>query len=242
MPAILRERHLYPPVSTSVALRREDATGKLQWLHPLAQMYVTTPGDQTPAQRTGLLVLIIATPVLALLILLFILTFRKRAKERAAREQGFQISDPQLILVEPAKTYIPQTDSDMVKIPPVMGGVDERPIISMPEPQPYVHRPGSGGSPIGALPSLEVTPPSQPPSHAATPNTPRTLQVPRTPGFTTPQSPRSPRSPHGHHHPIPPGTPFGDVSDQPLSANSLERMMTRMESDLKSPVPRSRRF
>lgn len=238
MPAILRERHLYP-VSTPVTFRREESFGKVQWLHPLAQMYATAPADQTPAQRTGLLVLAIATPVLALLILLFLLTFRRRTKQREARERGFQISDPQVI-PEPAKTYMPpHMGFDMVKVPPVMGMVDERPIISMPEPQ-VNRRPG--GTPIVSLPSLEVTPPSEPNSKAATPNTPRTLQVPRSPGFTTPRSPRSPRSPRGHHHAVPPGTPFGDVSDQPLSANSLERMITRMESDLKSPVPSPRRF
>jgi hypothetical protein len=247
MPAILRERHLYP-VSTPVTFRREESFGKVQWLHPLAQMYATVPADQTPAQRTGLLVLAIATPVLALLILLFVLTFRRHTKQREARERGFQISDPQVI-PEPAKTYMtPHMGFDMGKVPPVMGMVDERPIITMPEPQVY-RRPG--GTTIGSLPSLEVTPPSEPNSKAGTPNTPRTLQVPRSPGYTTPRSPRtpgfttprSPHSPRGHyHHGVPPGTPFGDVSDQPLSANSLERMMTRMESDLRSPVPSPRRF
>jgi len=228
MPAILRERHLLNPISAPVALRREEALGTLEWFRPLSKMFTTVAVDQSPTQRIALIVLAISTPLLALLILLFFLTFRRHNKQREARERGFNIGNPQLI-PEPAKTYIPEPPmgSDMVGALPVMGMVNERPVITMPEPQ--IYRPG--GTPIGNLPSLEVTPPSLPNSNAASPHTPRTL-----PGFRTPRSPRSPRSARGHYGPPPP-TPFGEVADQPLSANSLERMINRMESDMTSPAP-----
>jgi len=203
-------------------------------------MYSTE--TETPAQRTALLVLSIATPILAGLLVLLFMSLRRDTKEQEARNQYISpVGHPQLI-PEPPKTYAPPVGIDLAKGPPVVVVTENRPTMSMPEPHPY--RPG--GTPIGELPSLEVTPPSLPNSLAGTPYTSRSARSPRSPQIPTqitasPRSPISPgfvppRSPRAYPA-VPPATPFGDVADQPLSAHSLERMMHSMESDLKSPAP-----
>lgn len=178
-------------------------------------LYTSNPTDRSPTQAVAVIVLAIATPILALLLLLFVLASRKRSRKgRDGGELGFSQVGNSQVISSPPKMYMPYpVASDMGKLPMTM---EDRAGVSLAYPsEPQVTNSKNKGAPIGQLPSLEITPPSRPHSVAFERQTPRT---PRTPGI---------------QRVIPPPTPFGEVSDQPLSANSLDRMITKMETELR---------